>query len=117
MTEPVQISWHKTTTGKVVLIALTLAAISGAVYLYVRSKANKKEEEVIAPVVGKEVKLPFDGVGCGPVVSNFDHLFDYVKCGEEWFLISKDKNKIADWTPINKDSPINGLLNSKYGKI
>jgi len=116
-TEVLTPSWHKTTTGKVALALLTLGVLSVGLFLYIRS--NKEEEVLVAsivPVQKKEAKLPFDGTGCETIVTNFDHLFDYVKCGEGWFLISKDKVKVPEWTPINDGSPIIQLLNSKHAK-
>jgi hypothetical protein len=117
MIEPIQLPWHKTTTAKIIGIVAVVAIVAGCVF-YFKNKvvvpySEPKNEPEPEPV--KEAKLPFDGIGCGSIVSKVDRVFDYIKCNEQWYIISKDKSKVADWQPLDESAPIVNLLNSKHG--
>lgn len=140
--ELAKVKWFKTTGGKIGIVIGTLAAVTGIVLLvnYVknRNKPNDSANETkpgqttdqnktetttttttptdpkTQPVETAKSDLPNNGVGCGPIRTAFDRVYNYVKCGNIWYTISKDKIKIPNWKSLAENKTATNLLNNKY---
>lgn len=140
--ELANVKWYKTTGGKIgIAIGVAVVIIGSALgikYL-VKKGAEKKDDKQIGdqttnpetsptnttpktePVKTEPTQnekpnpdLPNNGVGCGPVRTAFDRVFNYVKCGGVWYTISKDKIKIPSWKSLANNKTATDLLNNKY---
>lgn len=124
--------WFKTTGGKVGIAIGIVAAAIGTVLLVKHFRKPKEETKKLPDTKSEENQtnqsatpeaktetpaasdLPNGGVGCGPVRTGFDRAFNYVKCGNVWYTISKDKIKIPKWKSLADNKTASDLLNNKY---
>jgi len=134
--------WFKTTGGKIGIVVGALALITG-VTLVVRHFVKKGDEKKLPPADETKTEtttpatsattttttptttekpanqqvasdLPNGGAGCGPIRKAFDRVYDYVKCNNVWYTISKDKIKIPKWKSLADNKTASDLLNNKY---
>lgn len=120
MEVPVKVQWFKTTNGKIGIVAGVITFITIGVVLLV--KHLKKTEKVEKLTIHEEkieeppivLELPNGGVDCGPIKTDFDRASNYVKCGDAWHIISKDKVKIPEWKSLADNKTATDLLNNKY---
>ena len=132
--------WFKTTGGKIGIAIGALALVTGVVLLvkHFNKKGETKKDETkkdetkteqgadpktdtktnptgpFALPLPENADLPNAGVGCGPVRTAFDRVYNYVKCGGVWYTISKDKIKIPKWKSLAGNKTATDLLNNKY---
>ena len=140
--ELAKMKWYKTTGGKIGIVIGSLAVLTGVTLLvrhFIKKGAEKKDD---TKQIGDQTKtdtttatttqttepaktettpnekpnpdLPNNGVGCGPVRTAFDRVFNYVKCAGVWYTISKDKIKISKWKSLADNKTATDLLNNKY---
>lgn len=127
--EVVKKKWYKTTGGVIAILAATATAITGIVYAVRRNREAEKPaaspSELTKAVVSAAEKLSQEesltpneslppGKCDGPVRTDFDRLFNYVKCDGVWWTISKDKTKISAWKSLAENKTATNLLNNKY---
>lgn len=132
--------WASKSTGAKWGIGITLAlatlGIGYAVYHFafkekdepkkITPPANVSEDQEAKEVAKphtetSDLTLPNKGVGCSPVVTNYDRDYDYVKCGGVWYIKSKPnasteaaKNSNPNWTSLSKNVVTTKLLDTRY---
>jgi hypothetical protein len=69
----------------------------------------------------QQSNLPNGGKGCGQVKDKYDRDFNYVKCGNDWYTISKanpatpaNKGKIPNWVSLAGNKAATSRLNARY---
>lgn len=141
--ELAKVKWFKTTGGKIGIVIGSLAVLTGVTLLvrhFVKKGAEKKDDKVgdqtktdttttttttdstktepakteTTPNEKPNPDLPNNGAGCGPIRKAFDRVYDYVKCNNVWYTISKDKIKISKWKSLADNKTASDLLNNKY---
>jgi len=126
------IKWYKTKGGKIGIF-VGLGLLATGIMLYVRSQYKssaqadnmnsvinglkedaEKKDSAIEATTSNTSDLPEGGKGCGDVKTNYDRAFNYVKCNNVWWTISKDKVKIPKWKSLSGNKTATDLLNNKY---
>lgn len=119
--------WHKTTGGKILIVALTAIGVTGLVFLvkhYTKpkhvfkseTKPENKEQAEDNNNSFAEAELPNGGKDCSDIKTTFDKDFNYIKCKADWYIISKDikVGKIKEWTSLSGNKTASELLNKRY---
>ena len=129
------VNLYKTPAGKVGIVAGVLLFITGVI-LTVKHYTQPTQPAIDDGTTTSEegttqtpaqtnstVASPSDSVTntdslplgtCGPLHTDFDRVYNYVKCDGVWWTISKDKVKIKEWTSLANNKTASDLLNNKY---